>query len=349
MNDLRERFNALKTIGNQKNSRKKISIQIIAILITVVSLYFAFRGIDWRGFISTILSGRYILLPLVILISSANYFMRALRWRVLLLNEKKIPPAQVFWANMSGYLGNAIFPARAGEVIRAIYLGNQQGINSSFVFATCLIERLGDVFALVLIGAISVASMGLLTNEILKGLLVILFVGILGLTFILLLPRLKQPILKGINKISLLKQFQVPFEKFVTNLTAGFQVFRNRRTIVYFVLFTTAIWLIDALGFMLGASIFHLSLTLPISLVTLAAMGLASAIPSTPGYVGVYQFVVVAVLVPLGYKQEAALAFITAGQIIGFVVVLIWGGIGMMRFPVKMKQTTEANLDGKRV
>jgi len=40
-----------------------------------------------------------------------NYFVRAMRWRVLLSAERRIRPLTVFWANMAGYLGNSFLPA----------------------------------------------------------------------------------------------------------------------------------------------------------------------------------------------------------------------------------------------
>ena len=46
----------------------------------------------------------------------------------------------------------------------------------------------------------------------------------------------------------------------------------------------------------------------------LAALGLASAAPSTPGYVGIYQFVAVSVLAPFGFVREQALVFVEADR-----------------------------------
>jgi len=332
-----QRFRELKQFKNKKKNGTQRVFQVIAVLITLVCLYFSFRGIDWKSFLSTLSNGKYIFLPMILLISSSNYFLRAMRWRVLLSAEKKISPLQVFWANMAGYLGNAIFPARAGEVIRAVYLGNEQGISSSFVLATCLVERIADVFALVLIGSICIYSLGLLSNEIMYGIILVLIIGILGVLFITFLPRIKGLVFRWIHRFRFFEKIKQPVEEFLNNLTNGFRVFRNKKRLLYFILFTAAIWAIDGIGFMASASMFHLPISFIQSLVMLAAMGLASAIPSTPGYVGVYQFVAVVVLVPLGYNKEASLAFITAVQIIGFLVVIIWGGIGLMRLPLKSK------------
>ncbi len=58
-------------------------------------------------------------------------------------------------------------------------------------------------------------------------------------------------------------------------------------------------------------------------------MGLSSAIPSTPGYVGVYQFVAVTVLVPFGFPRADALACSLVLQVMNDAVVTFWGLLGL--------------------
>ena len=71
------------------------------------------------------------------------------------------------------------------------------------------------------------------------------------------------------------------------------------------------------------------TLNLDQALVLLAALGLSSAIPSTPGYVGVYQFVAATVLVPFGFSRPDALAYILISQVFNYVVVSFWGLLGL--------------------
>ena len=92
---------------------------------------------------------------------------------------------------------------------------------------------------------------------------------------------------------------------------------------------TGVIWLADGLGSMLGAYMLRLHLALPQALLLLAGMGLSSAIPSTPGYVGVYQFAAVTVLTPFGFSKSDALAFILVAQALNYLVVTVWGLPGL--------------------
>ena len=338
MNNFLNHVQELKRISNSKKSPKRAIFLFISVAITLVCLYFSFKGINWSYFFSKITDGKYAYLSVIFLISSVNNLIRAFRWRLLLSKEKKIPLFQVFWANMVGYMGNTIFPARAGEIIRSVYLGKEQGISTSFVFATCIIERLFDVIALVIIGATSILILGLNNIRIIGIIFVISLLVVFGIIFILLIPKFIGPLLNWINRTKYISKLYVPIQVFFTSFSGILLILKDVRIILPYILLTITIWLVDAVGFVTAGMMFHTQISLVQALMTLASLGLASAIPSTPGYVGVYQFVGIVVLVPLGFDQEAILALITIVQIFGFLVVILWGSLGLMRFPLKLSE-----------
>ena len=61
------------------------------------------------------------------------------------------------------------------------------------------------------------------------------------------------------------------------------------------------------------------------AILLLTGLGLGSALPSTPGYVGIYQFVAVTVLGPMGIAKSQALAFILVVQAYGYIGTLLLG------------------------
>jgi uncharacterized membrane protein YbhN (UPF0104 family) len=98
-----------------------------------------------------------------------------------------------------------------------------------------------------------------------------------------------------------------------------------------FLLFSAAIWTLDMLTSLQVARAFSLELSPALALVLLAALGLSSALPSTPGYVGVYQLVAVAVLTPFGFTQSQALVYILAYQAVNYLVISVWGLLGLWK------------------
>jgi uncharacterized membrane protein YbhN (UPF0104 family) len=78
-----------------------------------------------------------------------------------------------------------------------------------------------------------------------------------------------------------------------------------------------------------------LPLSLDQAFVLLAGLGLSSAIPSTPGYVGIYQFVAIEILEPFGISSSDALAFILFIQITNLLALVVWGIISFLNSPLK--------------
>ncbi len=294
-------------------------------------LYLALRGLDWVAFWDTLKSGRYAILFLTIPISSLNYFIRSLRWSVFLRSEKKVPLLSVFWANMVGYMGNAFLPARAGELLRSGFLGSKAGLGASFVLATALSERLLDVIALVLVGAVSLLWQGQMSPALAGAVRVMALAGGLGLVVFVLAPFQEKLILGVLGRLP----FPAGLGQRVSGLTSrfleGMRRLQNPRSLLAFVLLTAVIWPVDAVANMIGVRILGQSLSLGQAFILLAALGLSSALPSTPGYVGIYQLVAVSVLAPFGFTQGQALAYILVSQVVNYLVVTFWGLLGLWR------------------
>jgi len=310
-------------------ARRNLWLTLFTFGLASLLLYLALRGVDWKAFLETLRQGRYNLLPLVFLFSSVNYFIRAMRWRVLLSAERPIHPLTVFWANMAGYLGNSFLPARAGELLRTAALSNKTGINASFVLATALTERLLDVIALALISALALLSLPGISSPFASALQGMAALGVVGILVVLLAPHFSSFFLRLLAIFPLPTAWRPRLENLLLRFLDGMRSLQNPGRALSFIALTGIIWLADGLGSMLGAYMLRLQLSLPQALLLLAGMGLSSAIPSTPGYVGVYQFVAVTVLTPFGYSKSDALAYILVAQALNYGVVAFWGLPGL--------------------
>ncbi len=262
--------------------------------------------------------------------SSASYYVRAMRWRILLNSQKHIPRPAVFWANMAGYLGNTILPARAGELVRAAYVARRENIPVVFVLATGLTERLVDLAALVFIGAVSIFFAESFPGPMQEALQGFAAVAVLGVIFIFMLPLFRERIIRVISLLPFLGAgFKSRLQDMLGHFVDGVRVVARFEIGLPFLLLTAVIWLMDGFGTILFALSVHEKLSLAQSFLFIAALGISSAIPSTPGYVGVYQFVAVTVLSPFGFSREAALALILLLQFLNLFIVAVWGGLGL--------------------
>jgi uncharacterized protein (TIRG00374 family) len=311
--------------SSQPAKKRSPWLLAFSLLLAAFLLYLTLRGLDWAAFWTTIQTGHYEILFITIPIVSINYFIRALRWSIFLQAEKKVPVLSVFWANMVGYLGNAYLPARAGELLRSGFLGAKTGLGTSFVLATALAERLLDVIALVLIGSLSLLWQGQISSALASAVRLMALAGVIGLLVFILTPFQEKLILRLFGALPLSTGISEKISAQISRFLVGMRALHNLRRLLAFILLTAVIWLVDGFATTIGARIIDQNLNLGQALILLSALGLSSAIPSTPGYVGVYQFVAVAVLAPFGFSRAEALAFILISQVLNYLIVSFWG------------------------
>ncbi|MFN8412657.1 MAG: lysylphosphatidylglycerol synthase transmembrane domain-containing protein [Anaerolineales bacterium] len=299
-------------------------------LLAAFLLFFALRGFNWEFFIISLKNVSYGYLFFIFFWSSFSYFIRALRWRILIISRGDISIADVFWANMTGYLGNNILPARAGELIRAAYVSKVSKASATFAIATGLVERFFDLIFLIILSLISLSFVGGLSELFVRALRIMAFVAGLGALFIIFTPFVGNWILTKLTSWKWrASTFQEKILGFLEQFFHGVEAFHNFRRVFLFTLFTFLIWLMDGLGAVLLAKSLQVSLSLMQSFLFLSMLGISSAIPSTPGYVGVYQFVAVTVLQPFGFTREIAIAFALMIQFMNLLVTIFWGGLGL--------------------
>jgi uncharacterized protein (TIRG00374 family) len=326
----------MKSILDSRSERsgkpRKRFVFWLSIVLAALFLYLALRGLDWTAFISALRKANYGLIPVLFVWSSIGSWVRAVRWQTLLNAGKYIPAQNVFWANMAGYLGNNIFPARAGEFIRAAYVSKENKLSMSYSLATGFVERMIDLIALVILGSISLSIAGLFSPPIQDALGVMAGVAIVGIAALLVTLYFGGGLRRILaDRLVVSTSVREKIGKVLEQFLSGVEVLRHPKRAAVFILFTCLIWLMDGVGIVILARALHLQFTLPESLLLLAALGLSSAIPSTPGYIGVYQFVAVIVLQPFGITNTSAVAFILCLQAVNLLIVAFWGGISIWR------------------
>ena len=116
----------------------------VGLVISAVFLYFSLRGLKLGEVWKSIQSANYPWLLPGIAVYFVGVWVRSWRWHYLLRPLKKIPTATMFPIVTIGYMGNNIYPARAGEVLRAVILKQREDVPVSASLATVIVERIFD-------------------------------------------------------------------------------------------------------------------------------------------------------------------------------------------------------------
>jgi glycosyltransferase 2 family protein len=300
------------------------------LILAAIFLYLAVRRVNWAETVATLRQGNLALLGLVLVVFTINCTIRGLRWRVLLSAEKKLPLAAVFWSMMAGYLGNAYLPARAGEVIRSVMIGERGGISKSFALATALTERIADAVILVAVCAAALATMGHLPPELLQAIRLMAVVGGIGIILVFVAPRMGGLIHTIIQRLPISPALRDKVDGIASSFLTGAGALQHPGRLAQFAGYSAVLWSLDTVVGTLLARAFGLPLTPAQVFVLIAALGIASAIPSTPGALGVYQIVAKAILVPFGLSDSQSLAYIIAFQGNQYLGITILGLIGLL-------------------
>lgn len=296
-----------------------------AIPLAAVLLYWSARGVNWRDLWDVVSRAQPGFLCGAAAISSMTLFLRAMRWRILLNAEAQLGMPTVFRANMVGYLGNNFLPARAGELLRSLLVSRVSELSNTYVLTTALGERLMDVIAVVLAGALALLGVNPVptwAKGLQRGMLTAAIAGALLVT---VLPHTGTLIQRVCLRLPLPERARAFLKNTAGQVLLGLRAFHDWGRLSGFAALTVLIWVGDGVGLIVGARALQLAIPFPGAILLLTAMALGSALPSTPGYLGIYQFAAVMVLVPFGIGRAEALAYSVVMQALSFGVVAAFG------------------------
>jgi hypothetical protein len=153
-----------------------------------------------------------------------------------------------------------------------------------------------------------------------------------GLVGVIVLPHTGNLCEAVIARLPLPHGIREKLLHFAQQILLGLRAFHDMKRFAAFAAFTLFIWCADAFGAMVAARAFDVELPFAGAALLICGLGLGSALPSTPGYVGIYQFVTVQVLAVFHVPQDTALAYSLVSQVMGYAVVLAFGLPGLYRF-----------------
>jgi glycosyltransferase 2 family protein len=316
----------------QPKNRNRVWYGLLSFLLAAGLLYYALRGVEWGRVWETIAHAQWQYLAATALLTGCSFFCRSYRWRILLNSQAQFDIPTVFWATMAGYLGNAFLPARAGELVRTFVISSRSSLSAAFVLTTALCERMMDAIALVL--ASSVILLGVnpkpaWLGDVSKTMAILAGAGLLA---IVVLPHTGDLCQRILNRLPLPRGLRNRLLELSVQILLGLRALHSFRRLGGFIFWTVVIWSLDCFGTIVCARGLGLHFSIGVALLLLAGLGLGSALPSTPGYVGIYQFVAVSVLTPFGIGHDAAVAYILVTQALGYVVVSALGLPAIYRF-----------------
>lgn len=330
---IRHPHNPLATETLKQRPKVSRTWWVLAFIVSATLLYVALRGVDWRQVGSVLRRADIPLFAGAAGVLSISILLRAIRWRVVLTADPPLRVSTVFWATALGYAGNNLLPARAGEVVRSVIISAKSNLSKSFVLTTALAERTVDAVFLVPISTLALGIVPGIPKAFSQASRVLGYVAVAGILGIILVGHIDALLARIVVALPISHKVRERIQQVQAEFISALMAFRDRRRALTFSALTIVIWTCDTVVALLIARALHLTLHPAGAVILVAALALSSALPSTPGYIGVYQFVAVSVLVPLGMTNSEAVAFIFLFQFNIYLVICGWAAVGMWRLP----------------
>lgn len=290
----------------------------LGLVISAGFLYLALRGLGINEIWEPLRSARYWWLLPGVAVYFIGVWARAWRWHYLLRPVKAISTRKMFPIVAIGYMGNNIYPARAGEVLRAVVLKRKQEVPISASLATVIVERIFD--GVVMLGfvflnlprlATLTGSSGFIGN--IQNLAIWGSVAFLGALAVFMLaamfPAPAQKVIDKLIQIFLPERFRDRTREILFKFMGGLESLRSPREAVMVLLTSVVIWLLETGKYWFVMHAFDFEVSFFALMLMNGIVNLATTIPSAPGYVGTFDAPGIAVLSAFGVEQGVAAGY----------------------------------------
>ncbi len=307
----------------------------VGVAVSLLLLFWALRDVSPGEVAARIARADPLLFGLSIVIALIGFWIRAVRWGVLLLPvAPEVPLRPRVAATFIGFAANNLLPARIGEIARAVSLTRLTRVPGGAAFATLVIERVLD--GLILVGLLFV-TMALPTFPGMRsvagvdpaaaaaGVAVLMLIAAIGLFLATAAPRPAARIARRIVDL-LPDRFQAGTLRLLRGFAGGLAVMRTPLLFGVSILLGLAQWVFLALSYLAGFRAFGIEEVPFAGAVFLqSVISLAVAIPSSPGFFGPFEAAARVGLGVWGVPAEEAVSFAIGYHIGGFIPVTAIG------------------------
>jgi uncharacterized protein (TIRG00374 family) len=305
---------------------------------------------DWAKLWESLRSAQYgWLIPAI-----ATYFIgvwvRAWRLHYMMRPIKKVRVPALFPIVCIGYMGNNIYPARMGEVLRAYVIKLKEGVPISASLAIVLIERIFDAVVMMLFIFVNLPELARLGNvesgvggsiqQVALAGTVIFFGALLAFLFAAMFPSVTARTVAWSIAHLVPVRFRPKSEGIAVKFLEGLACLRSPKDALMILATSIVIWLFETgkywflmHGFAFTVSFFALMLMNGIA-------NLVTSIPSAPGYIGTFEAAGVAALQAYGVGKEVATAYTVVLHAALWLPITVLGAYYMVRMGLSVNEAS---------
>jgi len=284
----------------------------LGLLISAFFLWLALRGLHLQAVWSTLQHGNYLWLIPSVSIYFVAVWARTWRWHYMLRPLKNIRLGRLFPVVVIGYMGNNVYPFRAGEVLRSYVLRKRESVAMSASLATVVVERVFDGLVMLMFVFAALPFAPLPSNNIrtiVIGASVLFFGALLFFLSLAAMPKRAMRFAQIIINAFVPERLRTPVTEMVERFLQGLESLRSFRMVLMIFATSIVIWLLETVKYWFVMQAFDFEVTFFALMLMNGVVNLATTLPSAPGYVGTFDAPGIAILTMYGVEDATAIAY----------------------------------------
>jgi uncharacterized protein (TIRG00374 family) len=322
----------------------------VGVAISLVFLYLALRGLGLESLGEALKNANYWWLIPGVAIYFLAVWARAWRWHYLLRPVKSVPTRTMFPIVAIGYMGNNIYPARAGEVLRAVVLKRREEVPISASLATIIVERVFDGVVMLAFVFINLPELARLTSD--SGLVgdiqtvailgTAAFIGALAVFLLAaMFPEQAEALISVVVNRVVPGRFRERLLGLIKKFMGGLESLRSPREALMVFFTSVVIWLLETGKYWFVMHAFPFQVSFFALMLMNGIVNLATTIPSAPGYVGTFDAPGIAVLTAYSVEKAVAAAYTLVLHVALWVPITLLGAYFLAREGLKWGKNIE--------
>jgi uncharacterized protein (TIRG00374 family) len=307
----------------------------VGIVISLALLWWALHGIRFDEVWSALRHSNPWYFLATAVVSTAVFPIRARRWRPILDSVAPRLPFGMLWrATAIGVMINNVVPARVGELMRAYALTRETSrVTLPAAVASVAVDRLFDAMVVLIltliamllpdfprdarVGSMSAAHWAEIGLGGMVALLAVLYTLVLFPGWLLrvfeLLARRVAPAMEA------------PGRRAIQAFTDGLSVLRHGPRFLAVFGWALLLWLVNALGFWLAFRAVGIPASFGTALFVQGVVALGVAVPSAPGFFGVFEVAAIIGFAVYGMPRDVAVTWAIGYHIVSFIPITLIG------------------------
>jgi glycosyltransferase 2 family protein len=301
---------------------------LVGLLISAAAVYLSLRKIDFTALGSSLKAVNLLYLLPAIGGQLACWLLKGFGWRFLIYPAKKtITVRTTTTILLIGLMINNFFPAKMGELARAYVLGEKEKLPKSLCLSTIFMEHLLDILVLSLFLLLLLPTVDLpLWLRTSGGVVGFSALGLIVLLFIVMHREEKFSRWVSGLLIHVPERFRGKVQHILDNVFQGMRVVTGRY-IFYAFACLLGMWMLAFLTTHLVLIACGIFLPIQAAVMVIVFCAFGKIIPSSPGSIGTFHYLVIVVLMSFQVSKEEALG---AALILHALTFLMEGALGIV-------------------